>query len=100
MKAFIGHIDMECWHGNEDSGVDLLLESAVLPSQKIIHFLFPFGFEEDAEEDGHHGQEAGAGHHGHQQPREAGVWGERQGHAVPLRVRQCLKLRWSFISQI
>lgn len=57
-------------------GVSLPLESAVLPSQKIIHFLFPFGFEEGAEEDGHHGQEAGAGHQGHQQPGEGGVWGE------------------------
>lgn len=56
----------------------MLLESAVLSSQKIIHFLFPFRFEEDAEEHRHHGQEAGAGYHGHHQPCKGGVWGERQ----------------------
>lgn len=63
-----------------------MLESAVLSSQKIIHFPFPFIFEEDTEEHWEHGQEAGARHHGHHQPRKGGVWGERQVHARSLPV--------------
>lgn len=44
------------------------LEGAVLPSQNVIHFIFPFRLEEDVDEDGHHCQEAGYRHRAHHQP--------------------------------
>lgn len=49
------------------------LEDAVLPGQNIIHFLFPFRFEENIEEDRNHCQEAGRGHCGYNQPRKCRV---------------------------
>ncbi len=53
------------------------LEGAVLPSQKVIHFLFPFRFEEDIEEDRNHCQEAGHGHRSYHQPCKCGVCEQR-----------------------
>lgn len=96
------YIYMECWHGNCKHSIDVdprfylyvthfssffVLESAVLSSQNVIHILLSFSFEEDPEEHRDHGQEAGAGHHRHQEPRKGGVWGERQVHARSSPVR-------------
>lgn len=49
------------------------LESAVLPSQKVIHFRIPFRFEESIDEDQDHSEEAGHSHCSYHQPCKCGV---------------------------
>ena len=49
------------------------LEGAVLSSQKVIQFPFPFGFEEDVKENRNHTEEAGHSHCSDHQPCECGV---------------------------
>lgn len=59
------------------------LEGAVLPSQNVIHFVFPFRFEEHIEEDRNHHQEAGRSHRTYYQPCKSGVCKERnKGESV------------------
>lgn len=66
-------------HMEDSHGVYSLedLEGAILPSKKVIHFPFPFRFEEDIEEDRDYSQEAGHRHHSYHQPCKCGVCEER-----------------------
>ncbi len=60
----------ECWILAERDG-------AALASQKVVHFLFPFRFKEDIEEDTNHSQEAGCGYHSNYQPCECRICEQR-----------------------
>lgn len=55
-----------------------LAEHAALSGQDVIHISFLFRFEEDVEEDGNHGQEAGRSHHRYSQPCKGGVCEKRR----------------------
>lgn len=67
------------------------LEGAVLASKNVIHFLFPFRFEEDIEEDRNHCQEEGHPHHSHHQPSKGGICEERQRYMQAFMVIDFLK---------
>lgn len=55
-----------------------LAEDAALSGQDVIHFSFLFRFEEDIEEDGNRGEEAGGSHQRYNQPCKGGVCEKRR----------------------